>query len=661
MTTTKKNIFIIGDLVIDHTIFVKEPEMWHPTNTASPTYEVVRRLDTAGGAATCARILAVLNPGHTFLWGLIGKSHWGDFRSILEQCQLIDGSYSNIKFRGVQDETHAQMNTVTRLLRPDPIRSYDPPTSIVRFEDYGHVHVSEDKRQTIMHYLDRVHQKYTLDGIILNDLDMNCLKADLIKKIADFAGRRGISLFVNPKHERDKYADIEGDAIISSLSEWCHLVGQSDRFKYWQERLDRDQSLKEMAQLSFQHLGNFHHHIIECGENGAVLMTPHLEKSDRYAVYRVGPHETQMNSYSPHFGCGEIMTAVFALEFSATERTTRDAIQSYLKANATLACYRDMPWQRMPPRAIVLQEQGRITEPSIKAEPSKGLLFLPKDHTIMLSDPKHETQVPGLFSVDASFRSTIEAFMNDVKRGLDPGDPKSIILGAPSASGKTTILEALAGELGAKRGVELSVISEIDKVGWDKPREYFRTLLETRDKKSARLLFAIDEAMKPQKVSYLEKYGVDFLNEAHAHGVRFLFIDATFEPDSDLSLTSEFTSRCVAYHLPGLSERPVDIPFIVAGMVFDMSEKDNHNFNSLKFAGNVLLAITNATLQNPNLRKMRGWVNSTYHAAIKSWTAGDSLSLTLNHLSTSISDWGKQSNDIDTGIYEFYKAGRGKF
>ncbi|HYE14028.1 MAG TPA: hypothetical protein VD968_06265, partial [Pyrinomonadaceae bacterium] len=335
MPAKNKNIFVIGDLVIDHTIYVSiESERRSHLNIGVPIYQVLRRLDTAGGAANCARILSVLNAGHTFLWGLIGKSHWGSFRSILERCQLIDGAHSNIKFRGVQDETGAQMNTITRLLVPESGPSFDPPSPVVRFDDYGHVHISEDKRNTVLHYLERVHLKYNLDGIVLDDLDMNCLKVDMVKKVADFAAKHGIPLFVNPKHEKDKYKDIKGRAIIPSLTEWCHLVGQSERLMYWRDNLDREQSLREMAELSFENLGNFDYHIIECGKHGSVLIAPHPDKLDRYAVYRADPHVTQVNNPSPHFGCGDVLTAIFAMEFSEKRQgaKTEEALDAFRRA-----------------------------------------------------------------------------------------------------------------------------------------------------------------------------------------------------------------------------------------------------------------------------------------------------------------------------------------
>src|SRR5260221_8837924 len=116
MNDVSRNIFVIGDLVVDHTVFVQQPSGPHQNIEGEPVHEVVRRIDRAGGAANTARILAILNTGQTFLWGLTGESNWGPFRSILEKSQAIDGADSNIKFRGVRDETNAQMNTITRLI-----------------------------------------------------------------------------------------------------------------------------------------------------------------------------------------------------------------------------------------------------------------------------------------------------------------------------------------------------------------------------------------------------------------------------------------------------------------------------------------------------------------------------------------------------------------
>jgi sugar/nucleoside kinase (ribokinase family) len=653
MPNSAKNIFVIGDLVIDHTVFVKDP----PLDRASlrvPVYEVLRRLDTAGGAANCARILAVLNPGHTFLWGLIGRSNWGDFRRILEHCQAIDGAHTNIKFRGVQDETHAQMNTITRLVKPESIPSYGPPLAVVRFDDYGHVHISEDRRGTVLEYLRRIPQKYrALDAIVLNDLDMNCLNQGLIKKIADFANEADVPLFVNPKHNRSKYTDIEGTAMISSLSEWCHLVGQTD---FERERLDRESSLKEIAQLSFQYLGNFKFHIIECGEPGLVLMAPHPEMDDKYAVYRIQPHTTHKNVPSPQLGCVDVMTAAFAMEFSGTDGSTKAALRALKRANAVLACYRDMPWQRMPSREAVADEQEKLIEPELRAEPSKGMLFLPKERKIMLSDNKHQTDVPDLFTVDATFRERVNSLIKDIGKGLTIGDPKSIILSAPSGTGKTTIMNELEGGLGERLRVKLVKITNPDKVSWNHPDEFCEELIKAKGPKADSVLVAIDEARKQPMRPFLDDYGVTLLDSAHLHNVRFLLIDADFDVGKALSVDSQIAGRCIAYQLPALRQRPMDIPYIVAGMVFDRAKNEGLLLSSVKCESKFLLSLINATISNPHLKDLRTWVREAYESAIADSSGGPSLEFTFKHLPKTVNPSGREPSDIVTGIYEFYKT-----
>src|SRR5260370_31802321 len=95
--------FIIGDLVIDHTVFVKDTTADHQPKGGEHIFQVLRRTDMAGGAANCARILAALSDGETYLWGITGRSHWGRFRTILSHAQAVDGSTKAIELRGVAD------------------------------------------------------------------------------------------------------------------------------------------------------------------------------------------------------------------------------------------------------------------------------------------------------------------------------------------------------------------------------------------------------------------------------------------------------------------------------------------------------------------------------------------------------------------------------
>lgn len=646
------NIYVIGDLVIDHTVFVKEPSGYPRGNEGESIYEVVSRIDTAGGAATCARILAIINKGETILWGMTGESNWGSFRSILANCHVLDSARCSIEFRGVHDETQAQMNTITRLIlvRGNP-PDFDRHTIAARFDDYGHVHVSDDKRESLLHYLERARAKLMkIDAIIINDIDMNCLTPDIIQKIATFANAVDppIPLFIDPKRGRGKYVDIEGTAILPNLAEWCYLVGENDESAagVWRRGLDQPEMLEKMAQLSFKHLGNFRYHIITCGESGAVIIAPHPDKSDCYAVYRVQPHKTQRPNPPTQLGCGDIMTAVFAMEYAnSSPRDTKAALKAFGKANAVVACYRDMPWQRMPLPDMIQKAQRWPVKPKLLAEPSKGMLFLPKESAVWML--KRETACPNLYTWDKTFSERIESILKDVQEEWK-GQLRSVIIGAPSGSGKTTIIKAIK-EISKQSGIKVEDFPDPKKVNWNDLNTYFDELSESAAK--GRLLVIADEALKGETAKRLKKYGVVMLNAAHTRNIRFVFLDALFEPGEE---ASEFTSRCAPYYLSGLNERPKDIPLIVAGVVFDRDKA--RSFNSLRVEGEFLLAITNATLSKPNPRVLCQWVDQAYDKAYGEWDKKDQqLNFKLTHLPKAV-PVNRHVENIGLGSYEFHRG-----
>jgi hypothetical protein len=100
----RKNIYVIGDLAVDHDVFARELEPTTESAEGERRFQVLRRQDTVGGAGNSARILAVLNEGATFLWDVVGGSHWGTFRRILSNSHAIDGASSFVELRGIQDE-----------------------------------------------------------------------------------------------------------------------------------------------------------------------------------------------------------------------------------------------------------------------------------------------------------------------------------------------------------------------------------------------------------------------------------------------------------------------------------------------------------------------------------------------------------------------------
>jgi hypothetical protein len=641
----RNNIFVIGDLVIDHTVVVKAVE--RPHDVRGTVYEVIRRIDTAGGAANCARILAALSPGFTFLWGLIGHSVWGGFRGVLENSQIIDGSNLAIKFRGVQDETHARINTISRVERIS--EDDDHKETLLRFDDHGHVHVPDDKRKSAFHYLVRVNEKYNIHGVVINDLDMNCLKITQIEDIAAFCLKAEIPLFVNPNFTLKNYNNIKGTAILSSLDEWRALVGSADPRETWLAQLDHPDGLTKMAHLSVERFGKFDYQIVLCGELGSVLILPSNVRG-KYEIYRAHPPKTRKGFTHPKLGCSDIMTAVFALELcSHPEPSNKLVLNAFAKANVAVGSFQDMRGPRMPLRGDVHGLQQHLTLPDKKLDWLAGVLYLPKEPTVQLSDHNHATRVPTLYSVDPAFRETMNNLVTDIQHEWTQS--RSIILGAPSASGKTTILKQLESDFGKELGVHFRRIEKIDEINWSK-LDASLDALKTSCDPDHHLLLGFDEAAKVPFVGRLAKFGVQLLNAAEPRNVRCLFVSAEFNAEYTGSLSSEFRSRCRPFYIPPLTSRFEDIPYVVGGMLF--KQMSDPKVKSIKVERSVLLALINQMIKHPNLREIEDVVELAYKSAKKRIPAGP-IELTIADLPRNVHEASNDHDNHGLNSYEFVR------
>ena len=552
------------------------------------------------------------------------------------------------------------MNTITRLYLLEQDDDRKVLTYQTRFDDYGHVHVPEYKRHALRYYLERSHEKNSVDAIILNDFGMNGLTEALIREVASFAQSQEdvIPLFLNPHTDRQKYENIEGTAILPTLAEWCVLVEEGvTAVERWKNRIRNKRGLEEMAQRSFRFLGNFRYHIIKCGVEGNIMIAPHPKAKDKYAVYTLGVHES-IGPPVPQLGQGDVLTAVFAMEFAESyDKTPKDALIALQKSHAVVACYRDMPWQHMPKADSVQAAQRSLVRPNLRAEPSMGMLFLPKDTTVTMIE--HVTRIPDLFSVDAIFHARINTLVEDIlsDANWNPQSLKSIILGAPGGSGKSTIMKQLQGSLGRQNGVTALDYSHPKKIKWKNLENFFADLAKTYGGKKGRVLVLVDEALKKTKDtmgSKLARYGVPMLNIATFNHIRFLFIDALFQPGKQPTVKSEFTSRCNPHYLSGLDARPKDIPYIIAGRLFERGSE--RNFTSITVEGQFLLAVTNAALANrSNPRELCSWVDKAYDVALRNWAGQGAPRLQFKHLPSNRS-WDRQYTSMIPKEYTFYRS-----
>ena len=198
------------------------------------------------------------------------------------------------------------MNTITRLLESDKVNGNIWKRG-VRFDDYHHMHVTDNKRKSVMYYLRRAREKDRgIQAIILYDLGINCITDELLKGVAAFA-RRGrpedrISLFIDPAigefGDKRKYRNINGTAILPNFAEWWHLAINQDHdqlqpaqgtSKAWREGIPKDDktTVADIIRYSLYRLRGFQFHVITCDQDGVLLIASHPDKKHRVAAYRI--------------------------------------------------------------------------------------------------------------------------------------------------------------------------------------------------------------------------------------------------------------------------------------------------------------------------------------------------------------------------------------
>lgn len=621
----RKNIFILGDLMIDHTIFVADPGRPHQSTPGEAVYRVIRRQNNAGGAANCARILSVLNMGTTYLWGIFGHTKYGNFRSILETSHGIDRAQYNIELRGVVDESAATMNTITRIVFRNSNGFFERK---VRYDDTDHVHITDEKRRSVLYHLMRCHKKTPLDSIIINDLDKGAVNDKLIIDVAAFAEEHDIPIFIDPKRERAKYNAIQATAILPNLMEWCHLVDKAKEHKRFYGGLENRTILEEMAHLSFKYLGNFDYHIITCDKKGSVLFFPDSSTKDKYAIYNPSAVHSGAALVESPMGSGDILTALFATGFDKHNinkefyQTKRMALEAFQYAHEAVAAYCCMPWNQMPSEIDVKSKACRdiswMDDPVSTV--SGALRFLPQGVNIELKQFK--TAIPKIHSQNKKLCDEIERLATN----LNTKTTEHCIIGAPSGFGKSIIIEqlkyvcpnSLIVDITGNQLLEIITkdYSELDRIFLDQGYSE-NQIVPGR-------IITVDEAFHNDlfQDEINRKKLLEFVNHATKKGIRFLFIDSRFYKNmgSLEEKLSDIYSRCDLYVFDGITERPLDIPLLISSVIIHSENMQNRSY--VKVDGEIFL---NATLQILNDINPRRTIENIQSACEKMKNSKDDI------------------------------------
>jgi hypothetical protein len=554
-------VFVVGDLIIDHTVFVHSAQTGHLEPVSGEmAFQVQRRLDTAGGAATAARSVSVSSSGMTFLWGLLGTSQWGTFRSILETSQALDGAMHPIELRGTQDETDAPMSTVSRLV----LVSHESPGQEryerkARFVDSGKVHVPLSRLNDVTYHLQLANKAHPLDVIVLDDLNAGALSPELIAHVSAFASESNIPMVVRLRRDATRYASVRARAVVCTLAEWVHLVRSIHDADYWKRNITKSVVADEFARLSLFTFPKVDSHIVLVGDDwieSAITIEPAGADTlaSRVCLRSGVPIEAKGKSHQ--VGTSDIFTGIVALELAEHGSATGSLNLALDAAVQVAEQYQRTSWHRIPQ---VPRRQSRTPTKTISERPF-GAQYLPQTDAIELSRAK--TSILGVLSVTELMIENIERLQKDIEGGWD--DSQSVILVASGGSGKTIIGDELINAA-RKQGHEAHWFQDLRiPWNWSHPAELLASIQNSVATGGRKLLIAVDEALKLKGASSVATKGVVLLNSAKEAGVRFLFIDADFTESKLNGLRSQFGRRCTIHVLPSSWQRPHDIPYVMA-------------------------------------------------------------------------------------------------
>lgn len=173
-----KKIAVIGDVMLDR-------YFWGNVNRVSPeapvpVVDVTQEDFHLGGAANVASNLSSLGL-HTELCGIIGNDNSGD--TFKELCSI-----RNIGTDGMYIDSSRPTTVKTRV--------FGNNQQIVRLDREIKDDISSEGENKIIEYLENVED---LSGIVLEDYNKGALGAEFIVRIIEFARKKKIKAFVDPK------------------------------------------------------------------------------------------------------------------------------------------------------------------------------------------------------------------------------------------------------------------------------------------------------------------------------------------------------------------------------------------------------------------------------------------------------------------------------
>ena len=586
LTSEPINIFVFGDLVLDHFIpLTVKARPYHET-PGEQSFDGHPRRTVPGGAANSARLIAALGSGRVCLWGLSGYSPWGSFVQILERSNLSNRPDRSVIYHGSHNESR-KMNTVTRLVRIDEDGTRH---RLFRVDDLYKIRPTGRQQRDAIEYL-RLEVKNKVHAIIFNDFDLETLTKILIKGVGDVATGHNIPVFVDPKGNWKKYASIHVTCALPNLKEWCNIVNDPNGEENWRRDI-QERRLEGLAIRCLRYMPNVDCHLIKCDKDGAVLIAP-VGGGRRMIRHIKAPTRTRNQQLGP----GDILVAALAMEYACQKDELDQSKRMYKalgKALGVTACYLEMNWQEVPSVRDIQQFKAQKLVASSHALVPESVLLLPED---VVDLRKFQVHGSFLVSKNTAYKSKIQDLIDLFSQGWESLKPRSAILTGKGGVGKsdlTGILHRVSEEFGfvVWNGLDCTKARSVGSAINQIQAELGKAPDEARG-----VLVVIDEAFSAAgHLLHFEK-GKMLIQEAEKcrPAVRFLFVDADLSRHRKKLSKSQFLDRCVEFILPPLSERHEDIPYIFAASCLRLLKS-----RSVKITEAVLLAVINWILNDPD-------------------------------------------------------------
>ncbi|MCD2344518.1 hypothetical protein LRH25_29765 [Ideonella azotifigens] len=498
-----------------------------------------------------------------FLWGLVGKSPWGSFRSILEQSQDRDGATRRIHLRGIQDETDASMTTISRLVtidRAENSREYYKRHA--RFSDFGHVHVPVDRQVAeLVDTINNIHEKSPLDSMVLNDVDFGCLHVQIVDAINIFCENRSIPLFMRIRNDAAKYRFSTSRAIVCTLSEWCKLVGSKEDASFWSQNIGQAEVGADFIHNCLASFRSADAIAVLVGDDwiDSILLVEHDKNENNFRLMQLPGLPAADKSKSQQVGVSDVFLGAVAAALPREKPSNGSLVGAICHAMNVVATYQISRWHHIHP----LRQNTDTYRRDIRslASVAGAARYLPVSADISLQDAK--TDIPDVVSVSDVTKRALSKMVSDVRDDL-----KSIVLAATGGSGKSLIASRLSA-VAREGGWKTFSVEEID-IKWDlsKPNEVIEKICATcRQEDDEKIFIIVDEVLKLKGGSTVASNGVVLLNRAAEKRVRFFFIDADFLKINFDNLRSQFARRVEWHSLPSAWQRPEDIPYVAASFL----------------------------------------------------------------------------------------------